>query len=167
MHYTQYPLGKGYIGTMRDWVPTGNPLSPRQLRIKNRPNEVEYIKRVELDGTLFCTTEWSEGKKCDNSYITNHFMDGNQEKLSIGHLHKMFIVYMDPAEEKADCVISGDWYDVIGQNPISRNQQVKYNPNHETESLTFLRFCTAKNITLGKSNPFLSEGDGLYDVLDD
>jgi hypothetical protein len=55
---------------MRDWkIGRGVTLTPYQLMCKNRPNAVKFIKRAVLDGTSFCSTEWSECKLTDNSFV--------------------------------------------------------------------------------------------------
>jgi hypothetical protein len=160
----------GYVGTMREWPIQGLRLSDLFQKVKNRPNSVEFIKRAELDGTLFTSTEWSENKLNDNSYVmTSYREEGSDvQTISVGRIHCMFVAVMfEGAQEEV--VVAGDWYDVVGTNPVSKNLQVRYNPNFATENMAFLRTCKPKNFTLAPSNPFedVVEVNRLYDIIDD
>ena len=162
---------RGYTGTMRDWDVTGRPLTEDQQKLKTRPNSVRYIKRAELDGTLFTSVEWSDGKLTDNSYIVNSYKEEEDKKevtvTSIGHIKYMFVASLRNGGPE-DVVIGGDWYDVVGTNTVSKNKQVRYNPNFASEHLAFLRNCTPINLILVPSDPFEPDGpDRLYDILDD
>jgi hypothetical protein len=146
-------------------------LSTRQLKYKNRLNSVDYIKRAELDGTTFCSLEWSENKGSDNSYITAAYNEEAEGDITvvtcIGRIKFMFIARMSD-DDPEQVFVSGDWYDIVGENPVSKNVQVKFNPNFDSERLAFLRDCTPKNLTLVPSHPFVdSSPTCLMDVLDD
>lgn len=169
----QIAVTRGYAGTLRDWIPPQSAnLTDVQLQYKNRPNSVFYIKRAELDGSVFTSTEWSEGKQTDNSFITTHYteeskMEEPDEVLCIGRIKFMFIARMS-AIEPEQVVIGGDWYDIVGENPVSKNVQVQFNPDFESENLAFLRDCTPKNLILVPSNPWNdASSTSLMDVLDD
>jgi hypothetical protein len=164
-------VNRGYSGTMRDWQPVQSSLSTRQLKYKNRLNSVDYIKRAELDGTTFCSLEWSENKGSDNSYITAAYNEEAEGDITvvtcIGRIKFMFIARMSD-DDPEQVFVSGDWYDIVGENPVSKNVQVKFNPNFDSERLAFLRDCTPKNLTLVPSHPFVdSSPTCLMDVLDD
>jgi hypothetical protein len=162
---------QGYSGTMRDWQPHQGSLGIQQLKYKNRLNSVVYIKRAELDGTTFCSLKWSENKGTDNSYITAEYNEETEGDTiivtCIGRIKFMFIARMSN-DDPEQVFISGDWYDIVGNNPVSKNVQVKFNPNFDSERLAFLRDCTPKNLTLVPSSPFVdSSPTCLMDVLDD
>jgi hypothetical protein len=152
-----------YKGTMLDWKPSSRcSLTPRQLSMKNRENSVQFIKRAELDGVPFCSTEWSDGKVTDNSYILNQYNEGKQATDCYGQIQRMFIAQKCPGA--ADQVfIIGDWYSVVGTSPISRNVQVQHNPNFVSECITYLHMCKPVNLTLLPS--CIEDDNGLFDVI--
>jgi hypothetical protein len=162
---------KGYTGTMRNWEPNAR-LTEKQWALKNRLNSVQFIKRAELDGTMFCTVEWSDGKLSDNSYIKVTYKEEeadekSNEIVSYGRINYMFVAQLHK-DGPEDVVVAGDWYNVVGINPVSKNIQVRYNPNFSSEHLTFLRNCTPQNLHLVASDPFGVRGaEELYDVIDD
>jgi hypothetical protein len=137
-------------------------------RCKNRPNRVEYVKRAELDGTTFSSTEWSDGKVTTNSWIHASYKENGEDVECIGEIKFMFVARVhEDAEE--DVIVTGEWYDIVGPNPISRNRQAQLNQNFASEPCAFLRHCTPLNITLVPSDPFDSDSsnkDRLYDILE-
>ena len=159
----------GFHGSMRDWKPnpTNIRLTEYQMLCKNRPNKVKYIKRAELDGTLFCTTEWSDGKVTDNSFVKSEFEEQENDQqvhTSYGRITKMFLA-RKYAKASKDITIVGDWFDKVGVNPVSRNVQVRYNANFSTQKLEFLRNCVPQNLTLVPSRPV--ELDEVFSDDDD
>ena len=173
------PILKGYRNAraknpflkVEDYKSSTNLASPEQkLAFKSMSPKVLALRVATLDGVLFTTHAYQAKFKTNNSCVSTLYekmvtvksKHGREktiktDEICYGVIQSLFLfTFQAPGEDKTTEVIAEcDWYEVTGQDPITKLTQVVYNSHFHSCRLFKLSRAFPMNQVLWPTKPFI------------